>query len=436
VALSLSDDLYARTAQYDRLENQWSATQQYISHGFLYPFLHSITDSVELAPKGYDQASAQSILDQYTDQDIPDSQKVNVIGVMLEAYNDFTKFGVPELASDVYGVWHQLEEEGYSGNLVTNIFAGGTVDTERSFLTGFSSPHSYRSATNSYAWYFRQQGYTVEGMHPSMNWFYNRRNINENLGFSNYYFMENYFSDLTEWSTAGDSIFFPELLKKYQAATESGTPYFNFSVTYQGHGPYSDSEFYWGDPADYVVNDGTYTQEEYLILANYFASIADTNQYLAEFTDALRQDDTPVVLVLFGDHNPWMGDGNSVYTALGIDFDMDTQAGFLNYYSTRYIIWANDAAKEILGNDFQGTGPDISPCFLMNQLFSLCGWDGPAYMQAASAVAAQVPVIHTTGCYLEDGTITTTLTQAHQTLVDDFESVQYLWQTHFAYGKE
>jgi hypothetical protein len=57
-------------------------------------------------------------------------------------------------------------------------------------------------------------------------------------------------------------------------------------------------------------------------------------------------------------------------------------------------------------------------------------------MQAASAVAAQVPVIHTTGRYMEDGTITTTLTQAHQTLVDNFESVQYLWQTNFAYGKE
>ena len=68
-----------------------------------------------------------------------------------------------------------------------------------------------------------------------------------------------------------------------------------------------------------------------------------------------------MVIVLFGDHNPWMGDANSVYSKLGIDLDLSTKEGFLNYYATRYLIWANDAAKEVLGCDFQGEGPRREP---------------------------------------------------------------------------
>lgn len=438
IPLCLSSTVYdVHTAHYDHLENIWSSTQQYIARGFIYPFLHSSKNAFEAPPEGYDKGQAAAMLAQYQDSDIPEDRKVNIVGVMLEAYNDFTKFGTPAISDDVYAVWHQLEQEGYSGNLVTNIFAGGTVDTERCFLTGYSTLPNFRSNANSYAWYFQTQGYTVEGMHPSADWFYNRRNINQYLGFSQYYYMENYFSDLTEWETAGDSIFFPELLKSYQNATRSGKPYFNFSVTYQGHGPYSATDYYWEYPQDSLLLDPEqYTDENRLILANYFASIKSTNENLKVFADYLRTDSEPVVLVLFGDHNPWLGDGNSVYDAIGLTFDLDTQQGFLDYYSTRYIIWANDAAKEVLGADFQGEGPDISPCFLMQQVFDLCGWTGPAYMQAARTVSAEVPVVHTAGQYMVDGVLTRELESEDKALVSDFMNLQYYWRKHFAYGKD
>lgn len=421
------------TANYDRLDNRWSSTQQYIGHGFVYPFLHSVGSAFESPPEGYRESEAAALLAQYEDGDIPEGEKVNVVGIMLEAYNDFTKFGTPKLAQDVYATWHRLEAEGYSGDLVTNIFAGGTVDTERCFLTGYADLPAFRSKTNSYPWYFRSQGYTVEGMHPCFQWFYNRSNINENLGFENYWFVENYFGQYTGDQVAFDNIFFPELLKSYQTATAGGAPYFSFSVTYQGHGPYDSDRCWWGERGDFVVDDGTYTDEQQYILDNYFGSIADTDRHLKELTDYLRDDDKPVVLILFGDHNPWMGDGNSVYTAMGINFDMGAQQGFFDYYATRYIIWANDAAKEALGNDFQGAGPDMGPYFLMNQLFQLCGWDGPAYLQATTPIAQAVPVIHTTGRYLEGDTLTDTPTAQGAALIRDYQWLQYYDKHHFRY---
>lgn len=431
----LDDELYnTRTANYERIPNRWSATQQYIAHGFLYPFLHSAADAVETPPAGYDKHQAELHLNAYADAGIPEDKKVNVVAIMLEAYNDFTRFGVPELAQDVYQIWHDLEAEGYSGNLVTNIFAGGTVDTERCFLTGYADLSNFRGNTNAYPWYFRSQGYTVEGMHPCFEWFYNRLNINEYLGFEDYFFVENYFDPLTGGQVALDDVFFPELLKKYQEGTAGDKPYFNFSVTYQGHGPYNDDICWWGDKGDFVVEDGTYTEQQQYILDNYFGSIANTNQHLKELTDYFRADDEPVVLVLFGDHNPWMGDGNSVYAAMGIDFNMDTQEGFLNYYSTRYLIWANDAAKAALGKDFQGEGPDLGPCFLMNKVFELCGWEGPAYLQATNAVAERIPVIHSTGRYLENGVLTGQLSPEGEALVRDYKALEYYQRNTFAYS--
>ncbi|WP_294471987.1 LTA synthase family protein [uncultured Intestinimonas sp.] len=432
----LDSDLYnQRTAYYARLNNIWSATQQYIARGFLYPFLHSISEAIETPPENYSADRAEAILSAYSDADIPEEEKVNIIGIMLEAYSDFSRLGVPELAADVYEVWHNLEAEGYSGDLVTNIFAGGTINTERCFLTGFSNLVNFRARTNSYAWYFRSQGYRVEGMHPCYEWFYNRLNVNESLGFEDYYFVENYFSPMSGGGVALDDIFFPELLKTYQAAETPDQPYFSFSVTYQGHGPYNDDVCWWGEKGDYVADNGAYTEAQQYILDNYFGSIYNTNQHLKALTDYLRTDDEPVVLLLFGDHMPWMGDGNSVYEAMGLNLDLSTQEGFFNYYGTRYLIWANDAAKEVLGQDFTGEGPALSPNFLMNQVFRLCGWEGPAFMQATQQVMDRVPVINTpTGLYVENGTLTGSLSPEGQALVEDYNILQYYYRSHFIYS--
>lgn len=427
-----SDDLYqTRTANND-LINQWAATDVYVSKGFVYPFLHSAKSAFETPPDHYDPDRAKTILSAYTDADIPADQKVNVITIMLEAYNDFTKFGVPDLDPKVYADYHALEAEGISGNLVTNIFAGGTVDTERTYLTGLADLGSFRAPTNSYPWYFRNQGYYVTGAHGCYSWFYNRENINRNLGYEDYWFVENYFGDQTGGNVAYDAVFFPGLIDLWESRPKD-RPFFAYNLSYQGHGPYNDDVLWWEDGYDYVLG-GDYTQAQRNILNNYFGSIYDTNRHLVEFFDYYRQAEEPVVIVLFGDHNPWMGDGNSVYQALGIDLDFSTETGFYNYYSTRYLIWANAAAKAALGRDFTGTGPDLSPHFLMNEVFRQCGWTGPAFMQATQQVMDRVPVMNVpTGLYVEQGTLTAALTPEGQALVDDYDMLQYYYRKHFRY---
>ena len=154
---------------------------------------------------------------------------------------------------------------------------------------------------------------------------------------------------------------------------------------------------------------------------------------MTAFVDELRQQEEPVVLVLFGDHNPWMGDGNSVYQALGINFDMSTSEGFYNYYNTPYLIWVNDAAKETLDCDFVGEGPNIGPYFLMPLLFDLCDWEGPAYLQAIRPVAEQLPVLSVTGRYVENGELTGSLSPEGKALAEEYKALQYHKSRNFSY---
>ncbi|MCT8139923.1 LTA synthase family protein [Anaerobacillus sp. CMMVII] len=424
--LYANDKIYSATENYT-LINRWSATQVYISKGFVYPFIYSIKAAIDEAPVGYNETAAKERLSAYNYSNIAENKKVHVISIMLEAYNDFTKFKQIEFSKDVYGYLHELEAESYSGELVTNIFAGNTVDTERSFLTGYTSLYNFRNNVNSYARYFGEQGYTVEGSHPCHDWFYNRKNINEYFGFENYYYFENYYSELANGKIADDDILFPQIIKLYEANKKTGKPYFSFNVTYQNHGPYSTEAT---TDVQFIKNIG-YPDEEYHILNNYLAGIHHTTQELKTFIDYFRQEEEPVVIILFGDHNPWLGDNNSVYKTLGIDFDLSLDEGFYNYYNTPYLIWGNDSAKKSLNNDFKGDGPTIGPYFLMNEFFDLAGYAGNEFMKLSNQLREDVDVVHKNNRFKEFGVLTTELSSKNQKVLADFLQVQYYWRKNF-----
>ena len=424
----LDEDIYNGVENYEYL-NQWSATQNYISHGFLYPFLHSITEMVETPPKGYSEDTAEELLSAYTDADIPEDRRVNVIALMREAYVDFSRYGIEGLDTSGYDFYHRLEEESYHGDLVTNIFAGGTVDSERSFLTGDYQVRNYRSNANSYVWYLRDQGYTVEGSHPYYQWFYNRLNVNGYLGFERYRFLEGDYEELTSAYLPEDSILLPEIYRDFQANKATGKPYFSFSVNVQSHGPYTTTESY--SPVPYLTGD--YTEACKNAMDNYMAAIMNSDMELEKLIDQLRAEEEPVVFILFSDHLPWMGDSNVFYDEMGMDISGDTAESFLRHYTTEYLIWANDAAKEVLGCDFVGEGPTISPCYLMNVAFELMGWEGPAFMQAMEELRQVFPVVTTHDCYVVDGVFTDAVPAERQDLFDEFLYLQYYWTHEFTF---
>ena len=423
-----SSDVLYEQADNDAVINPWSPAELYLSKGCVYSFLHSGKDLFPSPPQGYQKAEAAAAWEELDGHDIPPEEQVSVMAFMLEAFCDMTDFDALagyEAVQELYAPWHALEEGSVSGDLLTNIFAGGTVDTEWAFLTGYSAHEELRSVTDSYVWYFRDQGYQTFGSHPGQEWFYNRQNVNRNLGFQDYRFLENYFAPFLTIPGAvrdSDAFLFQVDLEQLQARLEDG-PCFSFSVTYQNHGPY-ESAFTQGlrlfDPGETGLSE-----ESCNILNNYFDGLSRTIQAVTDLTGALEEMDEPVVLVLFGDHKPWAGNNASVYDEFGIDLYLSTLEGLRSRYSTPYLIWANSAAKEVLGRDFVGEGDDFSACFLMPKVFDSCGWQGPGFMELSRQMREISPLLHVSGRFLADGVLTDVLPEEEMAFYQRFLQIQY-----------
>ena len=312
LTLYCNEASYRRTTAGSELVNPWSDTEVFVSHGVLYPFLYSVQDMLPVPPEGYQEAVASSALERYPEEAIPEDQKVSVVGIMLEAFCDLTDF--PALAEqegvqEVYAPWHALEEESVSGDLLTNIFAGGTVDTEWCFLTGYSQYEEFRNDVDSYVWYFDWQGYQTRGGHPGFGWFYNRQNVNQFLGFQEYWFTENHYGELVDpveaqWNS--DLLLVDEIVKDLRSCLDGeGRPVFSFSVSYQNHGPYE-----WTYTANETYLDPKTSglpEESCYVFNNYLHGANITISAMTLLAQQLEEMEEPVVLVLFGDHKPWGG---------------------------------------------------------------------------------------------------------------------------------
>ncbi|MEG0699725.1 MAG: sulfatase-like hydrolase/transferase, partial [Erysipelotrichaceae bacterium] len=265
----LDNKLYARLGDKESIA-VFSDSQQYQVRGFIYPFVRSIDQAIPRPPSNYNEKEAAEILDKFEFKDIEDNRKVNVVTIMLESYTDLRPNSTVEFNPETYAFLDNIYEESYHGNLVDNVFAGGTISTERNVINTFSNSSNLNSNVNSVAWYFKQQGYTTEAMHPCLGWFYNRKNGNRFLGYDKFLYEENAFNKDPNYVRYDDGTFFPYIKEGYNNAIKSNKKYFNFSVTYQNHGPYAGH-----DTADdeYIINDDSYEQLPYVITNNYLSGI-------------------------------------------------------------------------------------------------------------------------------------------------------------------
>ena len=424
LVVSFSDELYAAVPEG---VNTKLPAQDYVAHGSFYPFLHS-AKPIDRGAFTDATMTPQETYESYTDADIPPEKKVQVMGIMCEALADFSGVGAfaeNEKIQSIYAPLHELEERAISGNLLTNIFSGGTVDTEWCVMTGYSSYGAFKKDTESYVRYFADQGYDTVYQHPGHEWFYERKDVNRYLGFAHCDFSENCFAEQVDVDTAmfrSDDILFDHLLAQVNGRTEDDAPLFSFSVTIQNHGPYN---YEIAAEPNYLGAEPAWSQATYNILSNYFYGIDQTIGELVRLTDGLEESEDPVVLFVFGDHKPWLGNNKSAYLELGIDMDFTETEGFYNTFAMPYFIWANDAAKEVLGNEFVGDGGDFSPCFLMTKVFDECGWDGPGFMQFAREMRAVTPVLSQRGLFLQNGEICAELSEEDAAVFQNYLSVQY-----------
>ncbi len=439
--------IYKDTALYDSFKvtgSIYSRVNLYKSRGFIYSFLVRTGTYRSIKPDGYDKVAAQQALSNYDSPTWPVSsvKMPHIIAVMGEAFYDIDRIPGIEFNEgyDPLSNFNRIKEYAFSGRIVTNVFGGGTANTEFSFLTGHSmpimpeltSPYSYyiRRDTFSLARVLKKHGYAAMAFHPGDSWFYNRVNVYDFFGFDNIYFKNDIDLDKVEinhgYISDRDTAEF--ILEKFKEHLdkEPQRPFFQFVVDIDNHGPYSKKDL--GYPQILKKSDKL-DESTYNILNNYLYGLMRCDNALGWLVDSIMESEEPIVFLYFADHLPYLGENDIGYKTLGFDIDPDgALEEYLNKYETPYFILTNKKAEGLLLENGisvkRGKGPQISSNYLGVELLRAAGINGGSYFNYLSLLEDELPVI-TSRFFKERDSFTDKPSKKTKDMIETYSKLQY-----------
>lgn len=445
VALLLT--VYASNDLYNsfRVSNAYYIPSVFNELGFPYCFCHQFTTYPIDRPEGFDKAAAAA----WETGDQPgQGEDVHLIMVMNEAFSDLTDdpaFTYTE-ENDPLPNLHALQSDPHavSGHVVVPGFAGGTANTEFDVLTGMQTNALSASTTSSFRVVnrdldsvlrvFASDGYHTSFFHPGDDWFYNRENVYDWLGAE-----ETVFADEMEnlaykgrWVTDDYMAGFIE--EKFEEAVAQGELLCNYTTTIQNHMSYTADKYGEGYVYPPVETDAQLTDDVRTMLEVYIEGARDADAMLGRLVDYFSQTDEPVVLAFWGDHLPYLGDNQLAYAQLGSEVALseDDRESALCSYETPYVIWANDAAAQVLDWESAVERLDLpetnrlSASFLGAALLELTGrGEESPWFSFLNQLRRELPVVQKKTYMTMDGTITPLLTSAQQELIDQWRQWSY-----------
>ncbi len=230
----------------------------------------------------------------------------NLIMIMLESID--TWMLRPEYMPNLYAL--QQKSVNFANHYAFNYLYAYTFNTEIVSMTGHIPPVSGLPSTayaeNTFAvsipYLFRKAGYTANSYHPSNPNIYSRGVIHENLGFERYW-------NHAAMNMAEDQLD-TEMLNGYESMVFD-RKFFDFIITYSGHGPYNESMAVVSEPhlerARAAVAQTGITSANEDTMEQYIRAVAhamETDAFIGGLVQRLeadgRMEDT--VLLFYTDH--------------------------------------------------------------------------------------------------------------------------------------
>ncbi len=246
-----------------------------------------------------------------------DSPPRNVHIILLESFWDPAQleagqFSRDPLPRDFRALW----QEGGNSQILSPVFGGYTANAEFEALCGmpvFKDAVKFeRDLINDLPCLPRvltQHGYTAIASHPNVPVFWNRVNAYRRLGFETYWSLGDFEQTDMVRNFMSDASLYRQVLDKIDPLLRSGRPLLNYVVTYFGH---------WDYPLrgerSRIITDESGVPE--------VGSFANTAHYKAKellvFLRELRQRDPEGLIVVFGDHLPYLGQNFAGYVESGL----------------------------------------------------------------------------------------------------------------------
>ncbi len=336
----------------------------YRDYGFIYCFSCSVFDTGISRPVDYSPEKVSTILDDIrAEENLVPEETPNVIFLQLESFFDVNKINNIEFSEDPTPFFNSLKESFPHAYLTVPYVGAGTANVEFEILTGmnldFFGPGEYpyktvlqTSACESMAFNLAELGYTSHAVHNHKGLFYDRAHIFESLGFDTFTsleFMQDVVYNPIGW--AGDAVLTAQILKAMD--TTEGQD-FVYAIGVQSHGVYPEEPIEGYEPTvdATLLSDTTLVNEH--SVEYYTSQLKEVDAFLKEFITALEERGEKTVVVVYGDHLP--------YLQLAPE---ELENG--SVYQTEYIVWSNF----VLPVEFEA--PDLYSYELSSSIMSRLG---------------------------------------------------------------
>ena len=360
--------VYSKDKIYNSLPlngNVYNLIDHFNSKGFNYTFLFNLKKSFVRPPEGYDKKEMEKRdrVDHGEDISvIKYNPRPNIIWIMGEAFTDLSQDEHFSFApgNDPNENFKKLQKNSVMhGRIVTPSFGGGTGDTEFDALTGAltidCAPdesfafNAIKRNVSSLPSLFNTLGYKTMAFHPGFAWFYGRQDVYPKLGFQDNFFLENIDQPEMKGGYVSERQFSEIFRSRFlEALNNSDEPIFSYGLDIQNHGPYFYDKYGKNLPYQCTVS---LSEEAANNFGSYFLGVKDMDIMLGEVYDMIMSLDEPTIMVFYGDHLPGLGNDPSAFDEIGIKLSHDDLAKEIEFYSTPYVIVANESGRAFLNRE-------------------------------------------------------------------------------------
>ncbi|QGG47165.1 LTA synthase family protein [Heliorestis convoluta] len=417
-------------------EHVWLQSMNYEINGSLLAFVMNVESAVIATPAGYHKQAIESIMAELeakvaskktfdrrlTPVELP--QKPNIIIIMNEAFWDPTLLDKATFSADPMPFFRSLQKDYSTGTLLSPTFGGNTSNVEFEVLTGFSMSYlppgsvpyqqHIKRPTPSMASLLKAEGYRTIAVHPYARWFWNREEVYHYFGFDHYHSIE----DFEGYAYRGPYIADEEVSRFIIRETEKQEePLFIYAVTMQNHGPYEANRYEENE----VTVGGELSPPSIAAVETFTQGVVDVDRSLQILVDYYKDSPEPTLIVLFGDHLPFLGSNHSIYREAGFierqekDWSLDEYA---RMRKVPFLIWTNyDQVNVRLDG--------LSTSFLAPYLFRLSGMELPLYYHFLDHFQRRYPGLISNLLIDSQGNLLREMPEEDRALLDQYWLLQY-----------
>jgi hypothetical protein len=311
----------------------------YEDYGFPYCFWCTVIAKGMDCPNDYDEREVKNIV-RMDGKDSYDSEKTpNIIIVQLESFIDPKLIKGLEYSEDPIPNFRKLKKNFTSGYITVPVVGAGTVNTEFEILTGMSlryfGPGEYPYKTvmsdnvcESVAYDLKNIGYSTHAIHNNVASFYGRTGVFAKLGFDS--FTSSEMMNITNYTPIGwakDAVLTNSIMDSLNSSEGQD---FVYTITVQSHGGYPTEQILENQK---ISVSGTNDDAKSNSIEYYVNQINEVDQFIGDLVEELSNYDEDTVLILFGDHQPSLGQKAK-----------ELSNGSL--FKTEYVIWDNMGLKK------------------------------------------------------------------------------------------